>query len=146
MPTFDVDLLEIIEAEYANDVAQSLLRILQFKVEGELGEGQVFYLQELDEVIEVSEHSTHIDEGADVNEDTSLSGSVTTLGKGMWWKHKGMQPVHPFTIHESYKRREVGDGLSVEDFVDLPKSIQIISKLDVDVFVDILTRWLGSPR
>ncbi|KAM1161131.1 hypothetical protein ACFX2B_000259 [Malus domestica] len=45
LPTFDVDLLEIIEAENANDVAQSLLRILQFRVVGELGEEQVSTLE-----------------------------------------------------------------------------------------------------
>ncbi|TQD84989.1 hypothetical protein C1H46_029505 [Malus baccata] len=45
LPTFDVDLLEIIEAENANNVAQSLLRILQFRVVGELGEEQVSTLE-----------------------------------------------------------------------------------------------------
>lgn len=40
-PTFDVELPEIVEAENANLVAQSFLCILEFRLDGELGEGQV---------------------------------------------------------------------------------------------------------
>lgn len=83
MPTFDEDLPTIIEAKNANDVAQSMLRILQFRVEGELGEGQVLNLWEEDEDIEVSKHGTYTDEGVEVNDATSLSGSKPLLGKGM---------------------------------------------------------------
>lgn len=41
----------------ARDVAQSLLHILEFKLDGELGEDQVVYLRRGDEDVEVSEHN-----------------------------------------------------------------------------------------
>ncbi|KAM1626175.1 hypothetical protein TB2_014210 [Malus domestica] len=134
----------IIEVENANDVAQSLLRILQFRVNGELKERQVFLQEEED--TEVSEHGTYTDEGVNVNEAIDLSGLKPLHGKGMRQKCKGMQLVHPFTYFESYKRRKVGNGRSAEDFVIVMEPMQIILKLDVEVFIDILTRWVGSLR
>ncbi|KAM0981467.1 hypothetical protein ACFX13_014824 [Malus domestica] len=134
----------IIEVENANDVAQSLLRILQFRVNGELKERQVFLQEEED--TEVSEHGTYTDEGVNVNEAIDLSGLKPLHGKGMRQKCKGMQLVHPFTSFESYKRRKVGNGRSAEDFVIVMEPMQIILKLDVEVFIDILTRWVGSLR
>ncbi|KAM1097058.1 hypothetical protein ACFX19_014759 [Malus domestica] len=134
----------IIEVENANDVAQSLLRILQFRVNGELKERQVFLQEEED--TEVNEHGTYTDEGVNVNEAIDLSGLKPLHGKGMRQKCKGMQLVHPFTSFESYKRRKVGNGRSAEDFVIVMEPMQIILKLDVEVFIDILTRWVGSLR
>ncbi|CAN6691786.1 unnamed protein product [Malus baccata var. baccata] len=84
LPTFDVDLLEIIEAKNANDVAQSLLRIMQFRL------------------------------------------------------------VHPFTPIESYKGRKVSDDRLIEDFFVVLKPMWIILKPDVEVFIDVLTHWVGS--
>ncbi|KAM1396849.1 hypothetical protein ACFX2I_014496 [Malus domestica] len=130
LPTFDVDLSEIIEVENANDIAQSLLRILQFRVNCELEERQVF-LQEKEDT-EVSEHGTYTDESVNVNEAIDLSGSKPLHGKGMWQKCKGMQLVHPFTFFESYKRRKVGNGCSAEDFVIVMEPMQIILKPDVE--------------
>ncbi|KAM1978072.1 hypothetical protein ACFX16_014804 [Malus domestica] len=132
------------EKSNANDVAQSLLRILQFRVNGELKERQVFLQEEED--TEVSEHGTYTDEGVNVNEAIDLSGLKPLHGKGMRQKCKGMQLVHPFTYFESYKRRKVGNGRSAEDFVIVMEPMQIILKLDVEVFIDILTRWVGSLR
>lgn len=146
LPTFDVDLLEIIEAENANNVAQSLLHVLQFRVEGELGERQVFYLREEDKDTEVSEHGTHTNEGVNMNEAAILFGSKPFLGKAMEQKSKGTQLVHPFTPFESYKRSKVSDGCSPEDFVIVPKPTRIILKPNVEVFIDVLTRWVGSLR
>ncbi|CAN6718880.1 unnamed protein product [Malus baccata var. baccata] len=143
-PTFDVNLSEIIKVENANDVAQLLLRILQFRVKGELEERQVFLQEEED--TEVSEHGTYIDEGVDVNEAIDLSGSKPFHGKGMRQKCKGMQLVHLFTSFESYKRRKVGNGRSTEDFVIYMEPMQIILKPDVEVFIDILTCWVGLLR
>ncbi|KAM1736245.1 hypothetical protein COP1_014606 [Malus domestica] len=128
----------IIEVENANDIAQSLLRILQFRVNCELEERQVF-LQEKEDT-EVSEHGTYTDESVNVNEAIDLSGSKPLHGKGMWQKCKGMQLVHPFTFFKSYKRRKVGNGCSAEDFVIVMEPMQIILKPDVEVFIDILTR------
>lgn len=79
-------------------------------------------------------------EGADVNEAASLSGLEPLIGKGMRRKHKGKQLVHPFTPLEPYKRRKVGDGYSVKDFIILPEPMQIIPKPNMKVFVDVLTR------
>ncbi|TQE11599.1 hypothetical protein C1H46_002801 [Malus baccata] len=107
----------IVEAQNVNDVTQSLLRILEFKVKGKLEEGQVLYLQEENEDTEVSEHRTYTEEGINVIEAISLSNLEPFLGKGMQHKQKGMQLVHPFTPFESYKRTKVGDGRSTEVFV-----------------------------
>lgn len=107
-------------------------------MEGELGEGQVFYLRENDENTEVNEHSTRTEEGVDVNEAAGPSDSKPLLGKGIWRNHKGMQLVHPFTHLESYKRRMVNDGRFAEDFVVALEPVRIISKPDVEAFVDIL--------
>ncbi|KAB2625763.1 hypothetical protein D8674_017423 [Pyrus ussuriensis x Pyrus communis] len=95
------------------------------------------------EVTEVSEHSIDTDEGADMNEATGSSSSETIPCKGIWLKRKGMQLVYPFTLLGSYKRRKVGDGCSVDDFIVLLEPMRIISKPDVEVFVDVLTRWVG---
>ncbi|KAM1052719.1 hypothetical protein ACFX2J_000306 [Malus domestica] len=46
----------------------------------------------------------------------------------MWQKRKGLQLVHHFTSLESYKRRKIGDGHSVE----FPKPLRIIPKSDVE--------------
>ncbi|KAM0981466.1 hypothetical protein ACFX13_014824 [Malus domestica] len=115
-----------------------------FRVNGELKERQVFLQEEED--TEVSEHGTYTDEGVNVNEAIDLSGLKPLHGKGMRQKCKGMQLVHPFTSFESYKRRKVGNGRSAEDFVIVMEPMQIILKLDVEVFIDILTRWVGSLR
>ncbi|KAM1530061.1 hypothetical protein ACFX1Z_019204 [Malus domestica] len=66
-----------------NDGAQSLLHILEFRLDGDLGEGQVVYLREEDEDTEVSEHSSHIDEAVDVNEAAGPFSSMPLLGKKM---------------------------------------------------------------
>ncbi|KAM1097059.1 hypothetical protein ACFX19_014759 [Malus domestica] len=115
-----------------------------FRVNGELKERQVFLQEEED--TEVNEHGTYTDEGVNVNEAIDLSGLKPLHGKGMRQKCKGMQLVHPFTSFESYKRRKVGNGRSAEDFVIVMEPMQIILKLDVEVFIDILTRWVGSLR
>lgn len=47
----------------AKDVAQSLLHILEFKLDGELGEDQVVYLREGDDDVEVSKHNGQNEEG-----------------------------------------------------------------------------------
>ncbi|CAN6711453.1 unnamed protein product [Malus baccata var. baccata] len=122
LPTFDVDLLEIIEAENANNVAQSLLRILQFRVVGELGEEQVSTL----------ERKTRTQRSASM---VPILTKALTVSKRMWRKRKGLQLVHPFTSLESYRRWKVGDGHSVE----FPKPLRIIPKSDVEVFIDVLT-------
>lgn len=115
-------------------------------MDGELGEGQVFYPGEKDEDTEVREHNSHTEEAVDINEATYPSNSEPFLGKGMRRKLKGMQPVHIFTHLQSYKRRKIGDILADEDFVVALDPIQIILKLDVEVFVNVLTCWAGSPR
>ncbi|KAM1530062.1 hypothetical protein ACFX1Z_019204 [Malus domestica] len=82
-PNFDVILPDIIKVSNINDGAQSLLHILEFRLDGDLGEGQVVYLREEDEDTEVSEHSSHIDEAVDVNEAAGPFSSMPLLGKKM---------------------------------------------------------------
>ncbi|CAN6677243.1 unnamed protein product [Malus baccata var. baccata] len=139
LPTFDVDLLKIIEAQNANDVAQSQLHILEFRVEGELGERQVFHLREEDEDMEVNKYINHTEKAIDVNEATGPSDLEPFHGKGMLLKHKVIQLVHPFTLIESYKRKKVGDGHSTKDFFALDP-LWIIPNPDVEVFIDVLMR------
>lgn len=103
-PAFDVVLPDIIEVSKGNDGAQSLLCILEFRLDGDLGEWQVVYLTEEDEDMEVSEHSSHIDEAVDVDEAVGPFGSVPLLGKRMLQKHKGMQLMHPVNRLQSYKK------------------------------------------
>ncbi|KAM2964224.1 hypothetical protein FF2_022035 [Malus domestica] len=135
----------IIEAHNANDVAQSQLHILEFRVEGELGERQVFHLREEDEDMEVNKYINHTEKAIDVNEATGPSDLEPFHGKGMLLKHKVIQLVNPFTLIKSYKRKKVGDGHSAEDFVALDP-LWIIQNPDVEVFIDVLMRWVGSPR
>ncbi|CAN6712521.1 unnamed protein product [Malus baccata var. baccata] len=97
-------------------------RRLEFRVNSELGERRVFYPGEKDEDTEVSEHNSNTEEVL-----------------------KGMQLVHIFTHLQSYKRRKVGNILANEDFVVALDPMQIILKPNVEVFVDVLTCWTGSP-
>ncbi|KAM1034379.1 hypothetical protein PS1_038063 [Malus domestica] len=143
---FDVDLSEIIKAKNTNDVAQSLMHRLEFRVNSELGERRVFYPGEKDEDTEVSEHNSNTAEVVDMNEAACPYDFEPFFAKGMRRKLKGMQLVHIFTHLQSYKRRKVGDILANEDFVVALDPMQIILKPNVEVFVDVLTCWAGSPR
>ncbi|KAM2608832.1 hypothetical protein TB1_037116 [Malus domestica] len=143
---FDVDLSEIIKAKNTNDVAQSLMHRLEFRVNIELRERRVFYLREKDEDTEVSEHNSNTAEVVDMNEAACPYDFEPFFAKGMRRKLKGMQLVHIFTHLQSYKRRKVGDILANEDFVVALDPMQIILKPNVEVFVDFLTCWAGSPR
>ncbi|RXH97226.1 hypothetical protein DVH24_035894 [Malus domestica] len=127
---FDVDLSEIIKAKNTNDVAQSLMHRLEFRVNN----------------TEVSEHNSNTAEVVDMNEATCPYDFEPFFAKRMRRKLKGMQLVHFFTHLQSYKRRKVGDILANEDFVVALDPMQIILKPNVEVFVDVLTCWAGSPR
>ncbi|KAM2698360.1 hypothetical protein EV1_037371 [Malus domestica] len=129
---FDVDLSEIIKAKNTNDVAQSLMHRLEFRVNNE--------------DTEVSEHNSNTAEVVDMNEATCPYDFEPFFAKRMRRKLKGMQLVHFFTHLQSYKRRKVGDILANEDFVVALDPMQIILKPNVEVFVDVLTCWAGSPR
>ncbi|KAM1145779.1 hypothetical protein ACFX2I_037684 [Malus domestica] len=129
---FDVDLSEIIKAKNTNDVAQSLMHRLEFRVNNE--------------DTEVSEHNSNTAEVVDMNEATCPYDFEPFFAKRIRRKLKGMQLVHFFTHLQSYKRRKVGDILANEDFVVALDPMQIILKPNVEVFVDVLTCWAGSPR
>ncbi|KAM2937884.1 hypothetical protein FF1_037735 [Malus domestica] len=129
---FNVDLSEIIKAKNTNDVAQSLMHRLEFRVNNE--------------DTEVSEHNSNTAEVVDMNEAICPYDFEPFFAKRMRRKLKGMQLVHFFTHLQSYKRRKVGDILANEDFVVALDPMQIILKPNVEVFVDVLTCWAGSPR
>ncbi|TQE01926.1 hypothetical protein C1H46_012550 [Malus baccata] len=72
-----------------------------------------------DKNTKVIEYGTHMDEGTEVNEATGPSSSEPFLG------------------------RKVSDGRLIEDFFVVLKPMWIILKPDVEVFIDVLTHWVG---
>ena len=58
------------------------MHILEFKLDGDLGEGQVVYLQEGDNDMEVSEHNGQNEEGVEVNEAAGLCDFELLLNEG----------------------------------------------------------------
>ncbi|KAB2597135.1 hypothetical protein D8674_000055 [Pyrus ussuriensis x Pyrus communis] len=61
-------------------------------------------------------------------------------------KRKGIQLVHPFTPLESYKKRKVGDGRSVKDFVVLQEPMQFIPKPNVEENAQFETLVAGNGK
>lgn len=145
-PTFDVVLPDIIEVSNKNHGAQSLLRILEFRLDGDLGEGKVIYIREEDEDTEVSDHSNQIDEAVDANKPANPSGYVPLPCKRIRHKRKGMQLMLLVNLLQSYKRRKVGDSWVAEDFFIALDLLRIIPDPNVAVFVDVMKRCACWPR
>ncbi|KAM1415337.1 hypothetical protein ACFX2I_007002 [Malus domestica] len=105
--TFDVVLPNTALACDANDVTQSLMNILEFKLDADLGESQVMYLREEDDDMKVSEHNGQNEEGFEVNKVIGPSNFKPLLDKGIRQKRKGMQLVHPVTPFQGYKKKGI---------------------------------------